>query len=266
MLERACVHARPYRGDIRKIDALRDRYDVVCHLAALNKARTKKETDSLFDVNVNGTDAVMRYCRRKKARCVFASSSAVYEPTADEKLLHENSSAVGPVSVYGISKVAAEGVCRYYAENFGVSATALRIFNMYGPGQKAPFLVPDIVGQLAGGKPLVLRTPKAIRDFVYVEDVAGAFLLACGLDRNGFLALNVGTGKGMSVYNVAGIIAGKMKKNHALKRLGRNAPKTDYVLADIRRTRRTLGWRPEIDIEEGLDRVIGGSRRSGGGR
>jgi len=174
-----------YKKDVRQIDAFARRFDIVCHLAALNKINSQNSENLLLDVNVNGTLAVMRYCCRTGAKCIFASSSAVYKPTTGIKKLHENSS-VGPASFYGLSKMLAENICENYAENFGVSTIVFRIFNIYGPGQKTPFLIPYIASQLTNGKHIMLKEPESIMDFVYITDVVRAFISACLKQHKGF--------------------------------------------------------------------------------
>lgn len=247
-----CVHL--YQEDIRGIDNFKQKYDIVCHLAALTKADSGQQV-LLFDVNVNGTLAVMEYCRRMDARCVFASSSAVYEPTAEMSPLDENSS-IQPVSLYGVSKMLAEDTCRHYAENFGVSVTALRIFNIYGQGQKRPFLIPYCLEQISKDEPIILNSPNAVRDFVYCTDAVRAFILACGYEHRTFLALNVGTGSPTRVRDLVENMALCVKSKLKVEQAEINNSQTDYVVANVGNISKVLNWMPQVSITDGLSLLV----------
>ena len=247
-----CREAHIYEEDIRKIAGFKKRYDVVCHLAALNKPEDKKgEIVEMFDVNVGGTLAVMRYCHKNSARCIFASSSAVYKPSASGTAIEEGA-LLRPIGLYGASKVLAEDVCRAYSEDFGISVMALRIFNIYGPGQKEPFLIPYLINRMKNGEKIKLNTPKAVRDFVYVSDAVSAFISALVHTWQGFKALNVGTGHGTSIYDAAQKTARMMSFRPDLDGAATNSHKTDYVVSSVRNICDVLGWKPVVTLEKGL--------------
>ncbi len=252
-----------YGGDVRDIWRFARPYDIVCHLAALNKAGPGGSTDALFDVNVNGTLAVMRYCATSGARCVFASSSAVYAPSPVRRPLGEGA-RIAPASPYGMSKMLAEDVCRHYAHDHGVRVAVLRIFNIYGNGQEEPFLVPYAMRQLSQGKPVVLKTPEAVRDFIHVRDVARAYIAACRHEHKGFRVFNVGTGRGMRVADMVEQIALALSANprKAIRR-ERHDKKEDFVIAEPRLIRKVLRWHPTLSIDDGVALVCGGGEGLG---
>ncbi|OPY87784.1 MAG: GDP-6-deoxy-D-mannose reductase [Syntrophaceae bacterium PtaU1.Bin231] len=243
-----------YEGDVREISGLRARHDLVVHLAAKNKV-DPASPHILFDTNVTGTLAVMEYCRRVGARCLFASSSGVYRPLGKAGRLDEGAE-LNPVTPYGTSKLLAENVCRFFAETHGLTVTTLRIFNMYGPGQDPDFVVPDLRRQLARSSVVTMRTPHLVRDFVHVRDVAKAFLAAADLDRPGFLTLNVGTGRGHSIRQVLTLLDGAASiRADEVERTDE-----DHVVADIGRIVSLAGWAPAVSLESALRR----GRRPGG--
>jgi UDP-glucose 4-epimerase len=249
-----CKNVHLYQGDIRDMADFRERHDIVYHFAAFNKANSDNSADTLFDINVNGTRAVMHYCRRRGARCVFASSSAVYGPTAPGELLREDS-PLKPTSLYGKTKMQAESACEYYAENFGVPVIALRLFNVYGTGQKTPFIVPYIMQQLSRNEPVILKTPDAVRDFVYIEDVVKALILSGNCRHKGFLALNVGTGHGSSIYDLAKKLVARIGVKPGIEREMKEIPK-DCAIADLNNVSKVLNWVPSVLLDEGLELVI----------
>ncbi|MDD4910366.1 MAG: NAD-dependent epimerase/dehydratase family protein [Candidatus Omnitrophica bacterium] len=254
-LRQMCRRVSLYNGDVRDIGNFRERYDLVCHLAAVNKTVLSGGIGELFEINTNGTLSVMRYCLRNGARCLFASSSAVYKPARQKEWLSEHSPII-PQSLYGVSKMLAEDICEYHAKNFGLGVIAFRIFNMYGPGQKAPFLIPYVLRQLSRRQPVVLKSPMAVRDFVYISDVVNAFVLSCALKFKGFLALNIGSGKGLSVYGLAKRLALLKGVKYKIDRVNNSDHKRSYIIADLKNTRKTLGWSPEIALDNGLMEVV----------
>jgi len=229
---------------------LKERFDTVIHLAGFTKVDNLITETELFDSNVTGTSAVMHYCRKRGAACVLASSSAVYKPVLSNRRLSEGA-ALSPSGAYGISKMLAEHICRYFSENEGVPVISLRIFNMYGPGQKSPFLIPYMKDIFARGDKLAVNTPFAVRDYVYVSDVVNALISACARVRRGFAALNVGTGDGHSVEDVARIFARIIGVKPRFVH-GKNPPEKDFVVADNTRIRKELGWVSRVNLERGL--------------
>lgn len=110
------------------------------------------------------------------ARFVFASSGAVYRPS--ETALVEDRSVVEPVDVYGLTKANAEAYVRRLAHQRGLAAVVVRLFNVIGPGETNPHVLPEIVAQLrAGCTVLRLGNVTAKRDFIHVADAAGG---VCG--------------------------------------------------------------------------------------
>lgn len=255
-----CRELRIYEKDVRYAANYRKRFDIVCHLAALNKSGDKKgEIREMFDVNVNGTLSVMSYCRRNDAKCVLASSAAVYEPSLSNRTIGEKS-PLKPVSAYGISKVLSERVCKAYSEDFELRVIALRMFNVYGPGQKEPFLFPYLLNRINKRKAIELKTPMVVRDFIHISDVINAFILACAHKRRGFMALNIGTGRGTSVYEAVRKIVSLVQTKIFFDNSSAVSRGVDYVIADAGSAMKVLNWHPTIDLENGLKLFMGSER------
>lgn len=277
-----------YPHDVRQITEEPERYDVVCHLAgvwsptpperdgaeSLHLSSSRRDdplrsaerevggwsaqgvdpSQELFDVNVNGTLAVMQYCRTMHAQCILASSAAVYQPTREPETIGE-AVRLQPATLYGASKACAEEVCRHFAKEWSVPTIALRIFNPYGPGQQPSFVIPQIAAQLQQGQPIMLRTPLARRDFVFVEDVARAVCAACAYPATEFLALNIGSGQGISVKELALRMATLIGVEPDLQ-LPARVPSASSVVAEVELAVSTLGWCAKTSIDEGLSRVL----------
>lgn len=246
---------RALDGDVRQIDTLTDRYDVVCHLAGMTSLRSGQNLVTLFEVNVGGTLAVLRYCHRTGARCVFASSSAVYAPTLQAIPLKE-SAHLDPPMLYGVSKLMAEQLCRYYAEHYGVSTRILRIFNPYGPHQSEPFVVSYALQRLMAQQPVFLRTPDAARDMVYVTDVAHAFLLASSTAFTGVHIMNLGTGRGLRVRELVERLAGCLGVPARIELTADADTTSSAVIGDGGVARAALSWEAQISLEQGLELTV----------
>ncbi len=249
----------PYRADVRTIEQSETASDVVCHLAAVTKATTQDEYDSLFDVNVGGTLSVMRYCYRYKASCVLISSSAVYLPSDEEIPLSEKAPRSAK-TIYGASKSVCEEICEYYSTYLNVAVTALRIFNLYGEGQRNPFLIPSLIysvrHHISGEKSLTLNTPFLVRDFIHVRDVVSAILYSLRDTHSGWRCFNVGTGRGISVLQVLHKILEIEEIDHqdlakSQINVSENSEK-NFVIADVQKFKEAFSWKPRVPIEEGL--------------
>jgi UDP-glucose 4-epimerase len=181
--------------------------DRIIHLAA-QVSVVASVANPLVDMQVNygGTLHVLEYARAMGVRkVVFASSAAVYGDV-DTMPVGEDT-ATRPVSPYGIHKLASEHALDYYAVVHGIPTTALRFFNVYGPRQDptSPYsgVISIFADRARAGKPLMIfGDGQQTRDFVYVGDVVRA-LVAAMADGNSRLVANVGTGREITVLELA---------------------------------------------------------------
>ena len=245
----------PWKEDVRGIGGHSEPADVVFHLAAAaRRDRFAASEREAVDVNVLGTLAVLNFCYKTGARCVLASTSAVYAPRAEGVPLSEGS-LIGPSDAYGQSKWLAERACAAQANDLGVQSIVLRIFNAYGPGQHTGFLVPAIVGSLSGGAAVPIRMPNAVRDFVYVADVVDALVCAAGYGDLDFTVLNIGTGEGTRVRDLLTLAEGVWQSKAEIEPGERNVGEAEHAVADIDEARRVLGWSPSYGLKTGLEAV-----------
>lgn len=244
--------ADAYPGDIRQMEQVDTAADIVCHLAAQTQATGQDESETLFDINVRGMLSVMRYCYRHKARCILISSSAVYAPSNEDILLSETA-PLSPKGIYGATKMLSEKVSEYYSTYLNIPVTVLRLFNLYGEGQKDSFLVPSLIQSVREKKPLLLKTPFFVRDFIHVRDVVSAILLSLTDEHSGWRCFNIGTGRGFSVLQVLHAILAiqGMALSDSQIKISDN-PEKNFVIADIQKFTTTFPWKPKISVEEGI--------------
>lgn len=242
-----------YAGDVRAAIECAAAVDVVVHLAAVLRGDAfRDDAAGAFETNVVGTANVLRFCGRAAARCVLASTSAVY-PAAAAPLAE--TVAAAPGSPYGISKWLAERLCARWVEAGEGAAVILRVFNAYGPGQDPSFIAAHVVDSLRSGRSIELQTPQAVRDFVHVDDVADAFRRAAESRESGLRVYNVGTGIGCRIDDFAAL-ASTAAGRPAPVAVPRPSPDGDAVVASTAAIQAGLGWSARIDLGDGLRALL----------
>lgn len=188
-------------------------------------------------------------------RLVIAGSCAVY---AGGSALREDAK-IDPGSMLGVAKAAAGMISQFYARHHGIEAVELRLFTPYGPWEAARRLVPDVILSALDGRDVGIGHGGQQRDFIYIDDVVDALLLAAEAPmREPALALNIGSGVGRPIRDVAERILGLMG-NPVQLNIGTKPPRPDEIWeisADISAAARHLGWRPKVGFDEGLRRSI----------
>ncbi len=239
------------------------RPEVVFHEAAQMSVKASTD-DPLYDarVNVIGLVNVLESCARMGVRkVVFASSGAtfgnpVYVPIDEE---HPQR----PESPYGITKMVAEHYLRYYAADRALDFTALRYGNVYGPRQDS-FGEAGVVAifarkLLAGETPTIHWDGEQVRDYVYVEDVARANLLAAtGGDGHCYC---VGTGVGTSVNELYTVLCETIGVYIPPRRAPRRPGDLRTAFFDTTRIRNDLNWTPSVCLREGVKRTVDACRQ-----
>lgn len=227
--------------------------DAVVHLAAVaNPRECERGPDYAFAVNVHGTYQVLQMALLSGAKkFVFASSahvygiSAKYLPSDEEHpLWFQNNRR--ETQIYTLTKVMGEEMCKLYFQNYGLSYTALRMFNVYGPDQALGYFLPDMISKAKNGS-IELKGSGTTKDWVYVEDVAKAFVKAVESPYVG--ALNIGTG----IETDLGTMASSIARIYGAQYSGVPSEQDTRMCADASRALRVLGWKATVAINEGID-------------
>lgn len=246
------------RADIRNFAALGPAFagaDYVLHHAALVSVPLSVQKPSeTYQINVQGTSNVLEAARRAGVkRVVFAGSSAVYGNGTD--LPYKESSARNFKSPYALSKQIGEDLCRLYARSYGLETVTLIYFNVFGPGQsaKSPYaaVIAKFLEWAAQGRPLGIDwNGRQSRDFVHVQDVVQANLLAALSARSGE-SYNVASGKACSLLELADLL--DRISGQKLPRVFRPKRPGDVKLsaADISKIR-ALGFEPKVSLQDAL--------------
>ena len=240
--------------------------DILIHQAAQLDVRASV-ADPGFDADVNiiGSLRLLENCRRYKIRKVlFASTGgAVYGEQdyfpADEK------HPLRPISPYGIAKLSVEKYLYYYHVVYGLPFTALRYTNVYGPRQNShgeAGVVAIFCERMFSGKtPIIYGTGKQTRDYVFVGDVVRANLLAMKSEFSG--AINIGTSIETDVNTIFSILRDQIAPGIEPTRGEAKKGEQLRSVVDNKKAESILGWKPEVNLKEGLAKTTDFFRDNG---
>jgi UDP-glucose 4-epimerase len=234
--------------------------EALCHQAAqMDVRRSVREPEFDAEVNVLGTVRLLENCTKHGlGKVVFASTGGAVYGEQEAFPATENHPQY-PVSPYGVSKLAGERYLHFYHVQYGLPYAALRYANVYGPRQDPhgeAGVVAIFCGNLARGKTSTINgTGEQTRDYVYVDDVARANVLALE-EAPPSGAYNIGTGIETNVnrlYELLQDISGKnLPPRNGPAKLGEQLRSS----VDPSRARRVFGWRPEMSLADGLGETL----------
>jgi nucleoside-diphosphate-sugar epimerase len=251
-------------GDIRDLILVRrivKNVDVVFNEAALTSvSRSMKNPIEVNEVNVGGTLNLLEACINSKVqRFIHASSASIYGNPKTLPLT-ENSSP-NPISPYAVAKLAAENYVQTFNLAYGLKTVCLRYFNVYGPKQALNVYSGAIrifLDKLCRDqRPVIFGDGNQTRDFVYVEDVVEASMLALNNKKTVGEIFNIATGKPRTINDLVRTLQERLGKQH-LKPIHRRPRQGDirYSYANIKKAERILGYKPEFSLEKGIDRLV----------
>lgn len=238
--------------DITSLDKIMrlPKVDSVFHLAAyMFIPKAFSEPQQTYRINIGGTLNILEYCRQKDvARIIYPSSYVYGRP---EYLPVDEKHPTQPNNPYTQSKLMGEELCESFSRDYGISCVIFRIFNIYGPYQKEPFLIPTILSQLGSGK-ISLKDPKPRRDFLYIKDMTDACVKALKY-RTRFDVFNIGSGRSHSVSDIVDRLVGIHNKDVQVSYTSeRRKGEILDTVANINKIKRKLKWTPEVDLDKGL--------------
>ncbi len=250
-------------GDLRDPDGVLGAatgMDHVFHLGALIAIPySYVHPREVVETNVLGTLNVLEAARRTEpARVVHVSTSEVYG-TAQRVPIDEDHPKRGQ-SPYSASKIGADSVAESYHRAFGVPVVTVRPFNTYGPRQSARAVIPTIVSQLLAGDRIKLGSLEPRRDFTFVTDTARGMMLAARAEGVEGLEINLGNGQEITIgeltEHLMAIVGHRLPIETDDERVRPGASEVGRLLADASLARDSLGWAPEVTLEEGLRQVV----------
>ncbi len=260
--------------DFAQLNAVvkKEKIDIMDHLAAELEVYTGiKDAERDAKINILGTLNVLNAALKNNVeKVLFASSGAVYGQA--QYLPIDEEHPLEPHWPYGVSKLAAERYVLQYNKLFGLNTTAFRYGIVYGTkewfGRVLTMFIKRIF--IENKPPVVFGDGSQTRDFVYVKDVVKAHMLAIEKPESAGKVFNIGSGKGVSVKELANMLVKASNKGFDIlydnpkegsashfqpERIRLQGELVNFVL-DCRRAKEILGWRPQTDFNEGVTKEI----------
>jgi len=237
------------------------RPQLIFHLATYGATPSQKAKITIMNANLMGTINLLDACVEAGFECfINTGSSSEYgvklEPMKETDVLE-------PVDDYGVSKAAATLYCQSIAKNRNLNILTLRLFSPYGYFEDPDRLVPYLIRSCLNDEPVVLHNPKAVRDFVFIEDVVNAYLSAvnsAGKVTSGEI-FNVGSGRQHSVKDIFDIV--KRNTHYEKEAIVGNSksgmrPGDKAIIweAEITKIRKALGWEARRTLSEGIKKTV----------
>lgn len=252
------------RGDVRNFNVVKrlvkDVDAVFNEAAVVSVSRSLEDPLLANEVNVGGTLNLLKASLDSGVRrYIQASSASVYGNTmtlpVDETL------ALNPVSPYAVAELAAENYAKVFYRAYGLETVCLRYFNVYGPRQTFSAYsgaTTIFLNKLSRGqRPVIFGDGEQTRDFVYVEDVVEANMLALNSAKAVGEALNIGTGTPHTINELVQRLQEKLGKEK-MKPIYKSSRRGDvrHSYASIEKAKRILGYKPKFSLEEGIDKLV----------
>ena len=254
-------------GDIRDLKLIqkilkKNKIDTVFHLAAQAVVNEALENPlQTLETNVGGTWNILEACRNLKTvkRIIVASSDKAY---GHYKVLpyKEHSHPLKGIYPYEVSKTCADLIAQSYWKTFNLPVCITRCTNLYGPGDlKFNRIVPNTISRLYRLQPPIIRdNPNALRDYLYIEDVVGAYiLLAENMNKKMFgNAFNFSTNIPLSVQDAINIISKEMRQDIVSKIIRTKGFEIQHQYASYDKAHKFLKWKPNHTFLEGIQKTI----------
>ena len=245
-------HALDLRQDA--LDAVTADVEVVFHLAAMaGLTRSWTEFDLYQSCNLTATQRLLEALRGRSQlrRLIYASTSSVYGrfSSGDEAL------PTRPISPYGVTKLASENLCRAFAEEYGLPVVVLRYFSVYGPRQRPDMGYWRFIDALLHTRPVtVYGDGLQVRGNTFIADCVEATVRA--VEAPVLETYNVGGGEAANVWEILAKLEKLIGRPAQVLREPARAGDQRHTCADTAKLMRHLGWKPQVNLEEGLSQQI----------
>ena len=242
------------RIDLRNIkEVLKiDSADIVIHLGAKTPKKGLKWND-YFDNNVSGTLNVLEYCIKKKVKKLIYVSSYVYGNPKYYPI--DENHTVNPHNAYTESKYLGERLCKFYCDRTELNLIILRPFNIFGESMNKDFLLTNLINAVKTNEKITIVNKNSKRDFLYIDDFVDLILKIKDYNCK-FEIFNVGAGVSFSFNNVIKKIEYITSKKLNLDYLEDDKTFIGNIQADISKIKNKLNWKPKIEFEEGLKKIL----------
>jgi UDP-glucuronate 4-epimerase len=215
-----------------------------------------EDPEIYIDVNVTGTLRLLRRAVQEGVeKFVYASSSSVYG-LSKHSPFREDSPLGLPASPYAASKIAGEAYCHTYHHLSGMPVTCLRFFTVYGPRQRPDMAIHRFSRLILNGNEITLfGDGSSRRDYTFIDDIIGGVTAA--LERcSGYDVYNLGNSKTVTLKHLVTVLEDACGKKASVTWRPDQPGDVPLTHADVSKAGRDLGYRPQVDLEEGIPRFI----------
>ncbi len=254
-------------GDINDKDLLQSlednyKFDYIFHEAAISDT-TASEQDLMIKTNVNAYEDLLRIAIKHNSKMIYASSAATYGDSDVFEVGHEQ-----PNNVYGFSKVMMDNIsAKYIADGTKISIVGLKYFNVYGPREffknKTSSMVVQFGHQILKGltPKLFEGSDKILRDFIYIDDIVQANILACDDVKSG--VYNVGTGNASSFESIVDTLQKELDIDNGKEYIPNPfvGQYQFFTQANIETTKKELGYEPRFSLVDGIKAYVAEIKR-----
>lgn len=250
-------------GDINNNSVLKDAMegqDYVLHQAAIPSVPRSIELPiDTAEANIMGTLSVLEAAKESEVKkVVYASSSSVYGPS--EELPKKENMPTNPVSPYALTKYAGERYTQLFSEIYGLPTVSLRYFNVFGPRQdlnsEYSAVIPKFINEmLQDNRPPIYGDGEQSRDFTFVKNVVEANILAAKSSASGEV-FNVACGDRFTVNRLVERLNEILETSLEAKHLDPRKGDVRHSHANIAKAKKHLGYEPEVDFKEGLQKTV----------
>ena len=242
--------------------------DVVIHLAALSPVRDSFEKPFEYQqANLIGTmnvaHSLLEMPDTKNRRILAAATAEVYGIQGNIALTEDL--PLHPSSPYAVSKAAGDLYLQMMFNSYDLNGTVMRPTNSYGRKFDNSFIIEYLVTQMLSDRPVYLGAPDSIRDYMYVDDHVNAYVLAMKNPKANGQVFNAGTGVGITNKQLTEQIARKIGYDPKKIKYGAYPPgypyrpvisDQPYLVLDSTKIKRVLGWTAQVNLDQGLEKVI----------
>jgi UDP-glucuronate 4-epimerase len=250
-------------ADIRNQAALEQAFagtafDCIVHLAARAGVRPSLKEPRLYvETNINGTLNLLELARTHGVKqFVFGSSSSVYGMNAKVPF-SEDDPIFNPISPYAATKAAGELICHSYAHLYDIRIVCLRFFTVYGARQRPDLAIHKFAKLISAGKPIpIFGDGTTRRDYTYIDDIIAGVRAAMDYDQSNYEVINLGESRTVELRELISLLEQALGRTAEIDRQPLQPGDVPQTFADISKARALLGYDPQTQIEEGIERFV----------
>jgi UDP-glucuronate 4-epimerase len=233
-------------------------FDCIVHLAARAGVRPSLTEPRLYvETNINGTLNLLELAREHGVKqFVFGSSSSVYGENPKVPF-SEDDPIFNPISPYAATKAAGELTCHTYAHLYGMRIICLRFFTVYGARQRPDLAIHKFAKLITAGRPIpVFGDGSTRRDYTFVDDIISGVRAAIDYHQSNYEVINLGESRTVELRELIALLEKALGQKASIDRQPLQPGDVPQTYADIAKARRLLGYNPQTQIEEGIEKFV----------